>query len=203
MLHVRLPLFAKKKVLEQTTMKNLLLISLLIFGANASAKSFKLTSSSFKDGDTLIDKYVFNGWGCSGSNISPELRWTDAPKETRSFAITVFDKDAPTGSGWWHWTVANIPADITELPEGASSSKLPPGALEGRTDFGKPGYAGACPPASDKAHHYVFTVYALKTDKLMDLTNDSSGAMFGYYINQNQIAKATLTVKYSRKEKSS
>jgi len=174
----------------------------MIFGVNGSAKTFKLTSSSFKDGDTLIDKYVFNGFGCSGSNISPELRWIDAPKGTRSFAVTLFDKDAPTGSGWWHWTVANIPAEITELPEGGSSAKLPLGAVEGRTDFGKPGYGGACPPTSDKPHHYTFTVYALKTDKL-DLTNDSSGAMFGFYISQNQIAKATLTVKYGRKEKSS
>jgi Raf kinase inhibitor-like YbhB/YbcL family protein len=173
---------------------------LMLFAANTCmAAEFAVHSSSWQDGQMMKSDYVFNAFGCSGNNVSPQVSWSGAPEGTKSFAISVYDPDAPTGSGWWHWTVFNIPANAAELPEGAGSdpSKLPGGAVQGRTDFGKPGYGGACPPKGDKPHRYILTVYALKTDKL-DLNPDASGAMVGYYLNQNALAKASMTVTYGR-----
>jgi hypothetical protein len=179
-------------------MKNILLFMLLA-ATPCFAADFSVQSSSWQDGQTMKDSYVFNSFGCAGNNVSPQVSWSNAPQGTKSFAITVYDPDAPTGSGWWHWTVFNIPSSVAELKEGASSdpASFPAGALQGRTDFGKPGYGGACPPQGDKPHRYILTVYALKTDKI-DLNGDSSGALVGYYLNQNTLAKASLTVKYGR-----
>ncbi|MCM2349005.1 MAG: YbhB/YbcL family Raf kinase inhibitor-like protein [Bacteriovoracaceae bacterium] len=159
---------------------------------------FTLKTSSFDPSKTLPNKFVFNSSGCTGDNVSPELEWTGAPETTKSFAITVFDPDAPTGSGWWHWTVANIPANVTNIEEGASNNKkLPAGAIEGKTDYGTSGYGGACPPPGKKAHRYIFTVYALKTDKI-DIDKNTSGKDLDNQINANTIAKASFTVKYGR-----
>jgi hypothetical protein len=111
--------------------------------------AFTVLSNSFKDGDYLPNDFVLSadfGFGCTGGNKSPHLQWSRAPADTKSFAITCYDPDAPTGSGFWHWLVVNIPASVSELPEGTGSvgGKLPPGALQTRTDFGAPGYgAGA------------------------------------------------------------
>lgn len=165
----------------------------------APAAEFTLSSPTLKNGDKLPEEAVFNSFGCSGGNKSPEISWTNAPAGTKSFAITVYDPDAPTGSGWWHWTVFNIAPKNTSLPAGAGndSKKLPSGAVQGRTDFGKPGYGGACPPKGDKPHRYIFTVYALKTDRI-ELDKEASGALVGFYINQNTLAKAALTVTYGR-----
>lgn len=176
-----------------------ILIFILLATTPCFAADFTVQSSSWQDNQTMKDAYVFNSFGCSGGNVSPQVSWSNAPYDTKSFAITVYDPDAPTGSGWWHWTVFNIPADVTELSEGAGSdpTKLPAGAVEGRTDFGKAGYGGACPPQGDKPHRYILTVYALKIPKI-DLNGDSSGALVGYYLNQNTLAKASLTVKYGR-----
>jgi len=138
---------------------------------------------------------VFNGFGCTGKNISPELSWTDAPKGTKSFAVTVYDPDAPTGSGWWHWLVFNLPASAQGLTKGVDLSKS--GAVESLTDFGSTGFGGACPPAADKAHQYIFTVHALDVDKL-ELTSKSNPALVGYYINAHTISKASLISYYSR-----
>lgn len=179
-------------------MKSVFVFSLLLFSHAAMAASFTLKTSSFDVKKPLPMKHVFNGFGCTGENISPALEWTGAPKDTKSFAITVYDPDAPTGSGWWHWTVVNIPASVTKIEEGASNNKkLPEGAVEGRTDYGKPGFGGACPPPGDKPHRYIFTVHALKTDKLQ-VDGESSGALAGYNINANSIGKATFTVKFGR-----
>ena len=112
----------------------------------------------------------------------------------------MYDPDAPTGSGWWHWVVYNLPASATGLPEGAGSADgkgLPAGAAQGRTDFGAPGFGGACPPAGDKPHRYVFTVYALKTDKL-EVPADGSAALVGFMIHANQIGHASFTARYGR-----
>jgi len=149
----------------------------------------------------LTDQQVFNGFGCSGANVSPQLAWKGAPKDAKSFVVTVYDPDAPTGSGWWHWVVFNIPASTTELAQGAGSGKaaLPEGAVQSRTDFGAPGFGGACPPVGDKPHRYIFTVHALKLDKL-DLTPDSSPALVGFMTRANSLGSATFTAKYGRKK---
>jgi Raf kinase inhibitor-like YbhB/YbcL family protein len=169
--------------------------------ANGAAltDTFRLESSLVMPGGTLANDQVFNGSGCSGKNVSPPLQWSGAPVGTKSFALTVYDPDAPTGSGWWHWIVYNIPASVTELPLGAGGGggRLPAGALQGRTDFGSAGYGGPCPPHGDKPHRYVFTVYALKTDKL-DVPAGVSAAMIGFSINASKIASATFTALYGR-----
>jgi Raf kinase inhibitor-like YbhB/YbcL family protein len=148
---------------------------------------------------TLANDQVYNGFGCNGKNISPALNWSGAPGGIKSFALTVYDPDAPTGSGWWHWIVYNIPASITELPQGAGSSggNLPAGAVQGRTDFGTSGYGGPCPPKGDKPHRYIFTVYALKTDRL-NVPANSSAAMIGFTIGANKLASASITALYGR-----
>ncbi|HEY0707741.1 MAG TPA: YbhB/YbcL family Raf kinase inhibitor-like protein, partial [Polyangia bacterium] len=132
-------------------------------------------------------------------NISPHVAWSAPPEGTKSFVLTVYDPDAPTGSGWWHWVVYDIPADVTELPAGAGSGKvdLPKGASQGRTDFGSKGFGGACPPPGDKPHRYIFTVHALKVEKL-EVPPDASAAMIGFMTNANSLGKASFTAKYSR-----
>ena len=178
-------------------MKILIALALIVFTHYSTAATFTLKTSSFDPSKPLPMKHVFNGFGCTGENISPALEWSGAPKGTKSFAVTVYDPDAPTGSGWWHWTVVNIPASVSQLKEGASSKGLPEGAVEGRTDYGKAGYGGACPPPGAKPHRYIFTVHALKTDKL-DINSESSGALTGYNINGNSLGKASFTVKFGR-----
>jgi Raf kinase inhibitor-like YbhB/YbcL family protein len=133
--------------------------------------AFTVISNSFKDGDYLRNDFILSAdfrFGCAGGNKSSHLKWSGAPDGTKSFAVTCYDPDAPTGSGFWHWLVANIPANVSELAESAGSSggKLPAGALQTRTDFGAPGYGGPCPPQGDHPHRYLFMVFAVKTDKL-------------------------------------
>lgn len=166
----------------------------------AYAADFRLTSPSIQEQGKISNEQVFSGMGCSGKNISPEIHWDHAPKETKSFAVTVYDPDAPTGSGWWHWIVFNIPATVHTLPQNAGKpdgSSALVGTIQSMTDFGQPGYGGPCPPAGDKPHRYIFTVYALKVDQL-PLKKDASGAMVGFYLNQNALAKASLTALYGR-----
>jgi Raf kinase inhibitor-like YbhB/YbcL family protein len=167
----------------------------------AHGAGFKLESPSIKPGAMLTDAQVFNGFGCSGKNVSPALKWSGAPKGTKSYAVTVYDPDAPTGSGWWHWVVYNIPASATELPEGAGTADgkgLPQGSAQGRTDFGASGFGGACPPQGDKPHRYIFTVHALKAEKL-EVPPDATAALVGFMINANRLGKASFTAKYGRK----
>ena len=115
----------------------------------AAAQTMTLTSPDIAPGAKIADEQVFNGFGCTGGNISPALSWSGAPKDTKSFALSVYDPDAPTGSGFWHWVVFNIPPDVTSLPKNAGNLKAgeaPKGAVQSRTDFGVPGYGGPCPP---------------------------------------------------------
>lgn len=165
----------------------------------AAAADFKLTSTDIANGKPMTIRQVFDGFGCSGGNQSPQLSWHGAPADTKSFAITAYDPDAPTGSGWWHWTVVNLPASTTSLSSGAGSvgGNLPAGAVQGRTDYGQAGFGGACPPVGDKPHHYQFTVWALKTDKL-DVNEQSSGALVGFMLKANALATAKLTALYGR-----
>lgn len=176
-----------------------LLLAGLVNGP-ALAGEFAVTSPSLSDGATIGNKHVFAGFGCAGDNRSPALSWSGAPAEAKSFAVTVYDPDAPTGSGWWHWVVFNIPAGTTDLKEGAGDAKgasLPAGSVQSVTDFGQPGFGGPCPPAGDKPHRYIFTVHALKLEKL-PLEAGASGAMVGFFLGQNTIAKASVTGLYGR-----
>jgi Raf kinase inhibitor-like YbhB/YbcL family protein len=159
---------------------------------------FTLTSTDLKDG-AFADAQVLNTFGCNGENVSPQLSWTNAPAGTKSFVLTMFDPDAPTGSGFWHWVVVNIPASARAMPTGASkdAAKLPVGSLETRTDLGAPGYGGPCPPARDKPHRYVFTLHALKVDKL-DVDLLTSAALVGFNVHMEEIGRATLTARYGR-----
>ncbi|PJZ70448.1 kinase inhibitor [Leptospira perolatii] len=175
----------------------LFLFSLVLTGS-IYAGDLKLSSTTIKEGSKISNSQVFNGFGCTGDNISPDLQWTGAPKDTKFFAVTMYDPDAPTGSGWWHWTVFNLPADTKglALKAGTDPNQLPAGTVQGRTDFGKPGYGGPCPPTGDKPHHYIFKVFALK-DKV-PLDQDSPPAQVGYYVNSLKLAEGTLTAKYGR-----
>ena len=164
------------------------------------AEDFKVTSSDFVPSLPIPSKHVFKGFGCSGMNISPQLSWSGEPEGTKSFAVTMYDPDAPTGSGWWHWVVFNIPATAHNLDQGAGvqgSHMLPGNAVQSRTDFGATGYGGPCPPEGHGDHRYIITVHALDVEKL-DLNKDSSGALVGYMLNEHGIGKASLTAKYGR-----
>lgn len=167
---------------------------------SAQAGEFTLKSDEIREGGRLGQAQVFSGFGCEGKNVSPALSWSGAPAATKSFAVTVYDPDAPTGSGWWHWTLFNIPASVTQLKENAgdpSQSIAPKGSTQGMTDYAKPGFGGACPPVGDKPHRYVFTVYALDIEKL-PLDAGAPGAMVGYYLHQHALAKAKITAQYAR-----
>ena len=160
--------------------------------------AFTLTSTDLRNG-RFADAQVLNTFGCSGGNGSPQLSWTNAPAGTKSFVVTMFDPDAPTGSGFWHWVAVNIPASVSELPNGASrnAAKLPAGTLETRTDLGAPGYGGPCPPAGDKPHRYIFTLHALKVEKL-DVDVETSAALVGFNVHMQEIGRATLTAQHGR-----
>jgi Raf kinase inhibitor-like YbhB/YbcL family protein len=167
--------------------------------AQAPAK-FTVTSPDVHQGQTMPSANVFNGMGCTGTNVSPALAWSGAPAGTKSFAVTIYDPDAPTGSGWWHWVVYNIPASATSLPAGAgdaSKNLLPAGAVQGNTDFGAAGYGGPCPPPGDKPHHYLITVYALNVDKI-DVPANATAAYVGFNLHAHAVAKAEMTALYGR-----
>jgi len=176
-------------------------VAALLSASASHAQPFKLSSPDIKPNATVGEEHVFNGFGCSGKNISPALQWTGAPKGAKSFALLVHDPDAPTGgAGWWHWLVIDIPADTTELKKDAGKgdgSNLPRGAVQIATDFGAPGWGGPCPPAGDKPHRYNFTLHALKVEKL-EVPKDAKASLVGSMVNANSIAKATLTGKYGR-----
>lgn len=174
--------------------------SLSALSPMATAGDFTLSSPTLAAKGWLPPDQVLNSFGCTGENISPALSWRDAPSGTQSFAVTLFDPDAPTDSGWWHWLVVNIPASSNGLVAAAgdpSGKRLPTGAMQVRTDFGHAGFGGACPPAGDKPHRYVFTVYALQTGKL-ELSADASAALASFMIRANAIGKASLTMHYGR-----
>lgn len=163
---------------------------------------FTLKSPNFRHNGTIGMEHVFNSFGCTGQNLSPALAWSGAPEGTKSFALLCHDPDAPTGgAGWWHWLVLNIPASATGLARDAGradGSGLPAGVAHVNTDFGGPGWGGPCPPVGDKPHRYVFTLYALKVDKL-----DASGgtaSLAGYMVNGNAVGKAKLIGRFGRKK---
>ena len=170
-----------------------LVVAALFAGAAgySAAAEFVLTSKNLKAGEHMPIAHVYSG--CGGENISPELSWSGVPEGTKSFAVMVYDPDAPTGSGWWHWAIFNIPAEMRSLPEGAGEPKngLVPEAIQVRNDYGHIGYGGACPPKGDGDHRYQFRVYALKVEEL-PLEGDATPAKVGFYVNANKLAEAQL-----------
>lgn len=161
---------------------------------------FTLESAELKGG-TFADAQVFNGGlGCTGGNISPSLNWSNFPNETRSFALTVFDPDAPTSSGFWHWTIYNIPPTVASLPLGAgnpAAGLAPAGARQGRIDYGINGYGGPCPPAGHTPHRYIFTLYALNVADL-GVPANAPAAQVSFTARRAAIAQATFTATYQR-----
>jgi Raf kinase inhibitor-like YbhB/YbcL family protein len=181
-------------------LKKLVLTAVILFSGNAMSEGFVLHSTDIQ-GQISSDQ-VFNGFGCSGNNISPQLSWQNAPAGTKSFAVTAYDPDAPTGSGWWHWVVFNIDKSVDNLKTGASSSgkgksAMPVGAVESVTSFGTKGFGGACPPQGDKAHRYIFTVHALDIEKL-DIDPEARAELIGFNLNSHTLAKASVMAYYSR-----
>jgi len=181
---------------------HLLTFVLIVFTSTLFAqKNFTLSSKTLGGQVTLTEE--FNGFGCVGENKSPQLSWKNAPKGTKSFAITMYDPDAPTGSGWWHWIAFDIPVTTTEMVAGAGNTELnltPKEVIQSITDYGKYGYGGPCPPEGHGIHQYVITVYALKTDTL-GLNENTNPAVVGYYLWNNTLAKASIVTYYQREKK--
>jgi len=167
---------------------------------SVQAGDFSVSSPQLAAGGKLKNEQLLNGFGCQGENISPELHWQNGPENTKSYAVTVYDPDAPTGSGWWHWVIFNIPPQTTGLAKNAGDRQAglaPRESVQSRTDFGTAGYGGACPPQGDKVHRYIFSVYALDVEQL-ELDKDATAAMVGFFIGRHTIAKTQLMVNYSR-----
>lgn len=178
--------------------KFILFISLFLVTIASFAQTFTLKSNDL--GGQATNEQVFNSFGCTGNNKSPQLSWVNPPEGTKSFAVTMYDPDAPTGSGWWHWLVFDIPVIETGLLQSAGNISLnisPKGAVQSITDFGQFGYGGPCPPEGDNFHQYIITVFALKTAKL-GLNKTANPAMVGFNINANVLAKASLIIYYKR-----
>ena len=175
-----------------------------LLGANVASADdkFSLWSNEIKHGGKIAMEQVANVFGCKGGNVSPSLTWKNVPAGTKSFALTVYDPDAPTGSGFWHWVVFNIPVSTTSLPKNAGDVKaklMPEGAIQSRTDYGFDGYGGMCPPKGDKPHHYTLTVYAVDEDKLQFAKDDMvSPAVVGFELHFHSKAKAAIHWTYSR-----
>lgn len=180
--------------------KMLFVASVAFSASTALASDFKIIKSGIQDGVRLDEAYVLNGFGCEGANASPRIVWQGAPQGTKSLAITLYDPDAPTGSGWWHWVAFNIPAETTQIAYGAgdpAKDLMPKGTVQSRTDFGKPGYGGACPPQGHGPHRYQLSIHALNTDKLA-LDENASAAMVGFFLGAHSLGKAQVTGIYNR-----
>jgi hypothetical protein len=158
---------------------------------------FSLTSPDLKEGHFMAKEQEFDGFGCNGSNISPALNWANAPAGTKSFALTVFDPDAPTSSGFWHWLVTDIPAAASGLARGAGKGSLPPGCRSFTNDYGSKDFGGACPPEGHGMHRYQFTVWALGEETLA-VPDNASAAVVSFMLNANALGKVTLTATYAR-----
>lgn len=185
--------------MKKSTNKFAILLSSLLLSAASAADDFALSSTQIANGEFMPKAQEFEGFGCSGGNESPQLSWGNAPKGTVAFAITAYDPDAPTGSGWWHWQIVNIPANVTSLPAGSGdqSNKLAPeGSRQIDNDYGVAGFGGACPPVGHGVHRYQFTVHALS--KKLELPENASGALTGYMINAHSLGSSSIEALYKR-----
>ena len=163
--------------------------------------SFEVTSTDVADGETMTARHASAVFGVEGGeDVSPQLTWSGFPPETKSFAVTVYDPDAPTASGFWHWAVFNLPVTVTELPGGAGSadsSALPDGAIQLRNDAGVAGYVGAGPPPGHGPHRYFIVVHAVDVDHL-DVSDDAAPAVLGFNLFGHTVGRATLTPTFER-----
>ncbi len=165
-----------------------------------AAAPFAIDVAGLAEGARVPEEMVFNGFGCSGGDVSPKVSWSGAPEGTKSFALVMYDPDAPTISGFWHWAVLDIPASATEIAQGAGgpeSGALPEGARQGYTDFGPFAYGGPCPPVGHGLHRYQFTIHALDVEKLPEFAG-TTGGLTGALVNGATIATARRTLTYSR-----
>lgn len=179
-------------------MKKFILFATWFSISFSNAQTFTLKSNDLSGQAT--DKQVFNSFGCSGKNLSPQLFWENTPAGTKSYAVIIYDESAPTGSGWWHWLIFDLPSTTKELLSGAGNPVLnlaPKGAIQSITDFRTQGYGGPCPPVGHGFHKYVVTVYALKIDKL-GLDASANPAMVGFMLEQNVIEKSSMVFYYKR-----
>jgi Raf kinase inhibitor-like YbhB/YbcL family protein len=166
----------------------------------APASAFEISSPAVGSDNTIPEKYTANTFGCSGENVSLPLEWSGVPADAKSLAITIFDPDAPTGSGFWHWELANLPPSTMSLPENAGAAgngNLPEGAVQARNDAGTSAYFGPCPPQGDTPHHYVITIFAVGAEAL-PVNADASGAVVGFNLHFNTLDKASVTYTYGR-----
>jgi Raf kinase inhibitor-like YbhB/YbcL family protein len=156
-----------------------------------------VSSTSFQHNDRLPEAHVFNGWGMTGGNVSPQLSWSGAPEGTRGYAVTCFDPDAPTPCGFWHWLLVGVPADVTSLDAGAGTPETTPGgAFHISNDFGDKKYDGAAPPAGDQSHRYLFAVHALDTDTL-GIDDTVSGAVTAFNMVMHTLARGVISATYT------
>ena len=185
----------------KNTLTSLALTAATLYGAAAHAQTFELSSPDLSPAQPIAMKHVFNGFGCTGGNLSPALNWKNPPAGTKSFAVMVHDADAPTGgAGFWHWVVVNLPATAAGLQQGAGSAgskSLPDSARQINTDFGTPAWGGPCPPQGRAPHRYTFTVYALGVETL-DLPANATASLTGFMVNGNALGKASLEARYGR-----
>ncbi|WP_229506965.1 YbhB/YbcL family Raf kinase inhibitor-like protein [Pseudoduganella rivuli] len=170
-----------------------------LVSGSAMADTFKLSSTDISQGKFMGNTHEFQGFGCAGGNASPQLSWTGAPAGTEAFAVFAYDPDAPTGSGWWHWQVVNIPKDVTTLAAGAgdpAKNATPGDSVSIKNDYGVAGFGGACPPKGHGVHRYQFTVYALS--KKLELPKEASGALAGYMVRAHALASSSIEALYKR-----
>jgi len=175
-------------------------MSAMAAAGSAAGRTMSLASADIEPNARIPDAHIFDGFGCTGANLSPALSWTDAPVGAKSFAVVCHDPDAPRPGGFWHRLIFDIPATVARLPRGAgdpNGGASPQGATQSRNDFGAAGYGGPCPPKGDKPHRYRFTVFALDLDRL-GADGNASPAQVASRLEAHALAKATLTGLWGR-----
>ncbi len=173
--------------------------AMTILATALPVSAIELSSPDIKEGHFMASTFEFSGFGCAGGNKSPALQWKDLPAGTKSVALTVYDPDAPTGAGWWHWLVVDIPGNLSGLAQGAGSTggKMPAGSRSFSNDYGIKDFGGACPPQGHGMHRYQFTLWALPEAKFA-VPDNANAATVGYMLNANALGKKTLTATYAR-----